>query len=162
MGKIAMIALVASFTGLLFSGCEKEKVNHTTPISSQNEGLNFSKGTIVVFYFTWDEWGRAKSNCNGGGLCNFRLERVELHIDLQKSSADYTSPVYKDENDNYYVEIPIDTDFVFEDDTKCLYVDEDIEALAPDGQYYILKAGTYSYHNNIGDLGGYLLHLGKR
>lgn len=161
MKNFIIIALMAFIVGLGLSGCEKEKVNNTIPTSSQNEELNSSKGTIVVFYFTWDEWGRKKKNCDGGGLCNFRLERVEIHIGLPKSSVGHTSPVYKNEKDDYYVEIPIDEDFVFEDDTKCLYVDEDIEALGPDGNYYVLKAGAYSYDNNIGDLGGYLLQLEK-
>lgn len=51
---------MAFIVGLGLSGCEKEKVNNTIPTSSQNEELNSSKCTIVVFYFTWDEWGRKK------------------------------------------------------------------------------------------------------
>lgn len=160
MKKIALVFPILLI--FAFIGCEKEEINGAPFSKHQKEEQISTKGSIVVFYFTWDEWGRKKKNCAGGGLCNFRLESVELYIGFLRSSFCHASPVYKDDKNNYYVEIPIDDNFIFEDETKCLYVDEKIEALGPDGNLYMVNAATYPYYKQIGDLGGYRIPLVKK
>lgn len=155
--KSAIIIVVLFAFGLGFVGCEKENSKNIEPTLMQNKEINSSKAKIIIFTFTWDEWGRKKKNCRGGGLCNFRLKRIEIVIGLPK-----TAPVYKDDKNNYFVELPIDDEFIFEDDSKCLFVDEDIVTLGPDGHSYTLLAGAYSYDRRIGKLGGYVIPLVRR
>lgn len=157
MKKLIFSSLFLVFIGIVFLACTKESINQEQKKNELGQTFN-EKGIVVGFYFTWDEWGRKSKNCHRAGLCNFRLEKIEIQI---KSVPAKYAPVQSDGSGNLYVEILADKDLEFDDSAHNLFIDEDIYSTGPDGKIYRLPKGIYPLISDLGDLGGYKLPLYK-
>lgn len=108
---------------------------------------------IVGGYFTWDEWGRKRFDCERNGLCNFRLEAITITI---KSAV-----VQGDENGNLWVDIPIDDTMPDDDGFEYFPIDEDLFFTTENEDTYSVEAGLYPLNTEIGEVGGYRLPIIK-
>lgn len=114
----------------------------------------FRSSSYYYISLSWDEWGRKARDCKGAGLCNFRLEEVEIRIPIRSFSANVEK-----RDDRLLVDIAANEDLIFEDDSRKLYIDEDIYTTSHDDRTFRLPAGEYEFIESIGESGGYRLEL---
>jgi len=143
MKTIKLMAMAALFA-IGFAACEKSGVEQNTL------GNQISERAEITIVISWDEWGRKSKDCNGAGLCNFKIEVEKVEDVFGKIAY-----VKKDLNGNYYIDVAIDKDFEFQDSDKLFYIDEDIINVDTNGVKYILPKGNYKFNSSIGQLGGY-------
>ena len=72
-----------------------------------------------------------------------------------------TTELYQTSDGNYIVFLETPENAPFEDETRALYVDEDLTEIAPDGTILTIYAGTYQFDESIGKHGGYAIPLMK-
>lgn len=149
--KFSTLAILA--VGILMTSCNKSKIEvQGAPVAIEQElGTSSNKDVVTIYWFTWDGWGRKSKDCDGGGLCNFRLEEIEIGFNV--------APVYTDTEGNSWVDIEITDGMPAEYDYAFFPVDEDIISLAADGETFVLPAGLYPLDESIGSAGGYKLPL---
>lgn len=151
MKKLIYGTLFLALVGIGLLSCQKTEILKTNQ-SNENFQLNDKQsGPIIGFFFTWDEWGRKTRDCHKAGLCNFRLEEIEIGW--------FCVPVQQDENGEYYVEIYFDDSIEFEDEEHTFYIDEDLYTKTPKGDLVLLPEGEYSSNPEIGKMGGVRLPL---
>ena len=148
--KLIIIGLIIFGMTALVS-CEKEE---TANLNDKEQTTQISERGTITIVVSWDEWGRKKKNCDGGGLCNFTVEKVEY-----VNTVDKMAPILDDPNGNPYIEALVDKDLVFEDESESLYIDEDIKSIASNGLTYVMSAGVYQIDYKLGKLGGYTIPL---
>ncbi len=156
MKKLIYGTLFLALVGIGVVSCEKEEVKIDTYEMTSTAELNeFQKSLIVIgFYFTWDEWGRKSENCRKAGLCDFRLETIEIEVG-------HSTPVITNgTNGNMYVEILADEDLEYQNSNLNFFIDEDLYADF-NNESYKVPAGVYQIDNNLGTMGGYVLPLIK-
>lgn len=154
MKKILIAFSSVALLGMLaLSSCKKDE-NLITNSTGQTEQLQqISMGVSTSWVWEWDEWGRKKKLCDGGGLCNFR--RVEKTTPATEKS----SYIYENPDGTLYVIVAIDNDFNFEDATQRLYIDEDIYHIGDDGATCKVDMGAYEYDSSLGTIGGYIVPI---
>lgn len=158
-----MKKLILNLTGmgvalaLVFASCQKEEVIKEEKVSKSihnNGNSHAEKIRIVVgVKIVWDEWGRANHSCRKAGLCNVRIEEIE--IDIGKSA-----PIIVGEDGNMYVEILIDDDLDFEGSSSDFHIDKDIFAQHED-EVYRIQAGVFKIDYELGKMGGYTIPVIK-
>lgn len=156
MKKLIYGTLFLAIVGIGFASCEKKNVKIDTKENISTSGLNETqKSRIVVgFYFTWDEWGRKNENCRKAGLCNFRIETIEIEVG-------HSTPVITNGiNGNMYVEILADGDLEYQNTNLDFFIDEDLYSNF-NNETYKVPAGVYQIDNNLGTMGGYTIPLIK-
>lgn len=138
----------------------KEEILQSSQSSTGNEQR------YHIYYASWDEWGRARRNCDGWGLCNFQScwfcctddhnqivncqtqQRIEnagkITIDDQTKDGDMTIELHPS--------IQIQNDAITQRLT--LYIDQDLE-----NAEFIIRAGEYIFDQQIGSFGGYRLNV---
>lgn len=104
----------------------------------------------------WDDWGRANHNCRKAGLCNIRIETVEIEFGFGKSA-----PIFTDEDGNMFAEVLVDGDLEFEGASTDFYIDEDIIAEYED-ELYRVQAGVFEIDDSMGTMGGYKIPILKQ
>jgi hypothetical protein len=143
MKNIKYGILFLALVGIGLVSCQKAEVFKT---NQSNENLQLSDkqaGPIIGFFFTWDEWGRKNRDCRKAGLCNFRLEEIEIGW--------FCVPIQQEDNGDYYVE--------FEDEEHTFFIDENLYAKTPKGDWIMLPKGEYPTEPEIGEIGGVKLAL---
>ncbi|MFT4061961.1 MAG: hypothetical protein QM642_06350 [Edaphocola sp.] len=152
---------VGLFGMTMFYSCQKEsteitdstsKANEPMQIMSSSESSTEMSSITLEWRWIWDEWGRAKRDCAGGGLCNFRRDPEQQGNNVASFKQ---SPFFQDENGSYYVEVWVDEDLVFEDSSKKLYIDEDIINVGSDGITVVAPKGEYPINMSLGVYGAY-------
>ncbi len=151
MKKFIYGSLFLALIGITFISCQKTELSETKK-SNENLQLNEKQaGPIIGFYFTWERWGRKKKNCDGAGLCYFRIKKIRLGW--------FSVPIQQDENGEYYVEIFFDDSIKFEDEKHTFYIDENLFAKTPEGDRVMLPEGEYLSNPDLGEMGGVRLPL---
>lgn len=152
--KLTTLAFVAIVTATaIFSSCQKDSQILPDTKTENNKTENTAMRPITIgYYFTWDHWGRASRDCAGGGLCNFRLEKIVINLEIAQ-------PVQSDENGNTWVDIPISNDMPAEYNYDFFPVDEDMTFTMDDGDTFMVASGMYPRNNSIGTNGGYRLPI---
>jgi hypothetical protein len=151
MKNIKYGILFLALVGIGLVSCQKAEVFKT---NQSNENLQLSDkqaGPIIGFFFTWDEWGRKNRDCRKAGLCNFRLEEIEIGW--------FCVPIQQEDNGDYYVEIYFDDSIEFEDEEHTFFIDENLYAKTPKGDWIMLPKGEYPTEPEIGEIGGVKLAL---
>ncbi len=147
-----LLSLSVALSLLAFNSCTKDNIE---TFESQPTLATFSDPAVITIYrFTWDEWGKKARDCKGAGLCNFRLEEVEIRIPIRSFSANVEK-----RDDRLLVDIAANEELIFEDDSRKLYIDEDIYTTSHDDRTFRLPAGEYEFIESIGESGGYRLEL---
>lgn len=149
--KNFIIILLGLISVSTFFSCEKD-ANLTMQNQDETSVVSAKVDIIIGFYFTWDDWGRKKYKCNGSGLCNFRIETIEISIGKN-------APINKNSKGELFVTIPVDKDLKFEDSMKNLYIDENLFSKGPDDKLYMVPEGVYQINTSIGKFGGYILPI---
>lgn len=139
---------------LLFS-CESESLNSQVENSSLNESTvdNSTTAKKVIFYASWDEWGRASRDCDGWGLCNF------YSCWFCEEPGQYSGKVEVDDITNEgFLYITLDPTESIQNDAilgeSIFYVDEDI-----DNSIATIHRGEYDFDSTIGEYGGYKIDI---
>lgn len=128
---------------------------------------------LDIIIVEWDEWGRAKKNCRGAGLCN-----ATWFPELRTIAAPGTGnngggrpdlmhhavPVKFDkEKRTYYIDIlanhPMKSPMAAELET--LPIDEDIVLSTKEvlGLDLVMKAGVYKFDPRLDEFGGFRINL---
>ncbi|HBG70573.1 MAG: hypothetical protein A2W93_02285 [Bacteroidetes bacterium GWF2_43_63] len=150
MKNLFFSALLISIIGVSFVSCSKNEIVKNDKESNDVPLLKAAE-PIIGFFFTWDEWGRKKRDCHKAGLCNFRLDEIEIDL--------YSVPVQQNEEGDYFVILEFDKSIDFEDDLKNFYIDEDLLAKAPNGTLVKVPFGVYKFNADLGEMGGVELPL---
>ncbi len=161
--KIILALLLGMF--VVFQSCEKkEQLFDENMIAErltfENADFNIDKGPGGILKFTWDEWGRAKKDCDGWGLCNFTL----VPNDYKSSSEEYnfSAKLEIDLNDNYYFDIvlaePVPEDVPIESFPIMIDGLIEVDSYEIIGQNLSAK-GEYPFNNEIGEFGGFRIYL---
>ncbi len=154
MKKLKYGVLFLAIVGIGFTSCEKEEINHPESTKNSQFEETLESRIVIGFYFTWDEWGRKDEDCQGKGLCNFRLETIEIEI------GHCTPVLTHGANGNMYIEILADEDLVSQNSNSNFYIDEDIYDQF-NNETYKVPAGVYQINPNLGNVGGYVIPLIK-
>lgn len=150
-----------------------ETKNYTRDENDLPDGIPGNGGATFIIIVQWDEWGRAKKECMGGGLCNAEwFPEFNERLNPDGSGEGDTPPPLKDHafvvkfeesSQNYYIDIlvkypmpsilpitfsvlPIDADIVL--DTQNML-----------GFDLVLSAGQYSFNQGLEPFGGYRVYL---
>lgn len=161
----------------IFGACSKEQVVKTSDEDNIAQQLKFvqvderikekllshSREEIVIV--EWDEWGRAKKNCKGFGLCNAdwfpHFYEMPTHPNPINGGASILELNHI--NNKYYFDIlmanvppsslelikltlEIDYDIVLDTQTKI-------------GTNLKINHGMYTYDSSMGAFGGYRIYL---
>ena len=163
-------------TGIL-GGCSKEQVVKTSDEDNiarqlklvqvderiKEKSLSHSREEIVIV--EWDEWGRAKKNCKGFGLCNAdwfpHFYEMPVHPNPINGGASILELNHV--NNKYYFDIllanapPASLELI----KLPLVVDYDIvlDTLTQIGNNLKINQGMYYYDSSIGAYGGYRINL---
>lgn len=158
MKKLTYFGAFLMLVGFTVISCEKEvktgKSEQENTSSISVEGNELDKKP-VIYYATWDEWGRASKKCDGWGLCNFEdcwfcddgtpSYRAPVTVVNPITGKAFMS-ITLDPNDKFMAEaIKTKEDF---------YVDQDIV-----NKIATIHAGAYKYTPSIGKYGGYKLRV---
>lgn len=156
---ILSLSFTAVALALVFTSCQKEEIN-TKEIKSKTINTNDNsteKVSIVVgIKIVWDEWGRANHNCRKAGLCNIRIETIEIELGFGKSA-----PIIIGENEEMYIEVLVDSDLDFGNSSTNFYIDNDIFAEHGDDVYKV-ESGVFEIDYSLGPLGGYTIPIVKQ
>jgi len=167
-----MIAI--SMLGLLFASCEKQDQKtafdeNTLPERLKFESFNLSnfpdRESVTILKVEWDEWGRAKKDCEGWGLCN----ATWTWFPTEEKSAQVTSPAYStivqfdSQQGKYYIDILL-SEMVPADISIDLYplaIDESFTpyTAAVLGTDLTFNAGEYPYDSSLGTHGGFRIYF---
>lgn len=168
------LILAISMLGLFLISCEKQDQKPAFDENTLPERLKFEifnlnnyseRGNKPILRVEWDEWGRAKKDCDGWGLCNatwtwFPPEEKSIHI----TAPVYSTIVQYDLNQNkYYIDIllsemvpadiPIDLYPLAIDQSFTLYTSSVI------GTDLIFNTGEYPYDSSLGTHGGFRIYF---
>ncbi|PWH81225.1 hypothetical protein [Brumimicrobium oceani] len=149
--KLMIVVLV-----LVFNSCQKQEIvknemlSKTISINENNEKVSI----IVGMRIRWDEWGRANHDCGKAGLCNIRVDTIEITIGK-------SAPIIVGEDGGMYIEVLVDSDLIFEDSSTDFYIDEDLFAEQGDNLYKI-ESGVFEIDYSLGSLGGYKIPVIKQ
>lgn len=139
--------------------CSKEDNNDQLlqPSESklENDGIMKQK---VIYYATWESWGRAARECDGMGLCRFEdcwgcepgVSSLGGVIVLDDINQIFTLTIELDDSDSLQLDAI--------NGSLPLIIDEDIsdnDPLPAEYRKLTLAAGSYPYKSEIGDFGGY-------
>lgn len=127
--------------------------------------------SIKLVKLHWDEWGRAKKDCDGWGLCNFQScwfwQDCWTESFVVPPNGGSGTVEFDDETRNYSLIIELDPTNSIQNDAinseKVFYVDEDIIEIEPSEGWskMTIKAGIYSFDSEIGNSGGYSIDVIK-
>jgi hypothetical protein len=67
LNQIKSTIIILITLTITLSSCE-----NSPEIENDSKLIRRDGVTFHVVFLDWDEWGRAKKNCAGWGLCNFR------------------------------------------------------------------------------------------
>ncbi len=155
---VTSITLLSIF--FLISCQENENYEKNTTESGINKKVEFH-----IHYATWDEWGRAKKNCKGWGLCNysgcwFCCTDGGVIVDCDSASKIQNSAtiIVNDRTKQGFFIIELDPSITIQNEAiinkKIFYIDEDIVF-----ENTILHKGEYSFNEQVGEYGGYKLNV---
>ena len=167
-----IIAILIVFGITIVISCNKKKESQNfnedlipKRLSFQKIDLNTisTKGTIVIV--EWDEWGRAKKNCGGWGLCNAVWFPQPTDSEKSDSTISNFSTLLKLDSitGNYYIDIilsaPVPDDVPIE--LFPLRIDENFtfnveEAIGKNLQF---NEGEYPFDESLGEFGGFRIYL---
>lgn len=155
---ISMKKLILTISVFCLFSCETESersnLNESNVTSAQKIALNNSANAKkVIFYASWDEWGRASKGCDGWGLCNFQscwfcepLAKNVGTVEVDATTLDGYLYIALDPSDA--------TQAAAIKARETFYVDQDINN--PNATVY---KGAYSFDPAIGNYGGYQLNI---
>jgi len=158
---IFLITIVTILSTFFLVSCERGEELEDNKIEN---GID-KKIEYHIHYATWDEWGRAKKNCKGWGLCNYNgcwfcctdggvIVDCDSTTKVQNSA---TIIIDKETNQGFFI-IELDPLIEIQNDAiineKIFYIDEDII----EGNT-ILHKGEYNFDIQVGKHGGYRLNI---
>lgn len=148
--------LLSSAILIAVIGCEKTEIKINRDENNDiSEPIESKESRIVIgFYFTWDEWGRKSENCRKAGLCDFRIETIEIEF------GNSTPILTNAQNGDMYVEILADGDLEYQNSNLDFFIDENLYTNF-NNETYKVPAGVYQIDHNLGTMGGYVLPLIK-
>jgi hypothetical protein len=157
MKKICFLAVIV--TAILFAttSCKKEAEVAKNQVSAQNsKELSEEPSRKVTITISWDEWGRAKRDCKGWGLCNFKIEIIIIKDKDSRSSDNpstnpYSAELYYQRDGRAYIDVLIDKTY----EGTSLFIDEDLYSVDENGQLYMIPEGEYKLNPTLGKMGGY-------
>ena len=157
---LSLMVSVIIGTSLFFTSCKKYSdedtiIKEQTLKYSENNSVINDETPVpkkVIITITWDKWGRKKKDCNGAGLCNFRIE-----IQIIKSSSAYSAELYYNRDGNAYIDVLIDNLYVFDSESTDFYIDDDLYSQDKNGQLYMIPKGRYKFNSALGTQGGYTI-----
>lgn len=128
--------------------------------NNQNNGIQH-RGPCSYVIVTWDgEWGRAKKNCDGWGLCKSRWFFWDCS---GKMDGNTSAPLEIDTTNNkHYIDIlfdaPVPSNIPVED--LALAIDEEFQLWIEDLQLNLtFQEALYPYNPNLGEFGGIRIYL---
>ena len=161
----------------IFSACSKEQkvtLSDTDNIAQQlkfvqvNESKKGKPGTLNrerIIIVQWEEWGRAKKDCEGWGLCNAEWfpQFNDMIINPNPIGGGASILEYDHSNNEHYFDImfaskPPESIPLL---SLTLIVDYDIvlDTQTRIGTNLKINQGMYYYDSSIGDHGGYRIYL---
>lgn len=158
----SVIAIVAAtaIAVITVTGCSKEGIVDTPNNSQSSEKVSASSEGLIPLLnisFSW-YWHRKKYNCmRGWGICGFT---IDIKPGSKGENCNATD-IYQTSDGNYIVFLEAPQDAPFDDESKRLYVDEDITETGLDGNYLTIAAEAYQFDETIGNHGGYEIPLIK-
>lgn len=168
--KIIILTIIA--LGITIAiGCKKKNESQNFNEDLIPQKLSFQKidlKTITskepIIIVEWDEWGRAKKDCGGWGLCNAVWFPGSSSEKSDSLNNNFSTLLKLDLNTgNYYIDImlsaPVPDDVPIE--LFPLRIDENFtlnikEAL---GKNLNFNEGEYPYNKSIGEYGGFRIYL---
>ena len=147
-----LIILFMFFIGLVSCNKEKDLIKDNLNETTHNE-TNKTKRK-VIYYATWDEWGRAKKDCDGWGLCNF----VDCWF-CDNGESNYSGIIDLNVNDTLgqlIIELNPADELQNEaiKQKKIFYIDQDII-----NNIATIHSGEYLFDPNVGEIGGYKVDI---
>jgi hypothetical protein len=152
MKNIFSLITLVSFTALLFTSCEKEDPSVSTANPGEENSL-FAKP--VIYYATWDEWGRARKGCDGWGLCNY----TDCWLcDDGELMTNWAPVIYDDITGAGTMNISLRPEVDIENNAivNHLPFHVDMNIVNPGST---LHAGTYQFDPSVGEHGGYKISI---
>jgi len=131
--------------------CEKEDAVSTTDAKSNNS--LFAKP--VIYYATWDEWGRAKRGCDGWGLCNY----TDCWLcDDGMPATNWAPVIYDDQTGEGTMNISLRPEVEIEHYAIAHHSPFNVDAdIVNPGS--TLHAGVYQFDPSVGEHGGYKIPI---
>lgn len=135
----------------------------------KSDYITSDRDGIPIYQACWDEWGRASKNCDGMGLCNYNgcwvwqddfpccrpIEQSQQGLLISMDNGDLVFEISLDKNREIDKE-PIDKKLEF-------HVDEEIKIYNEKENWNaILEVGTYTFNDEVGKSGGYLISVRKQ
>jgi len=162
MKKLVLLLAVIFSLGFIACDAEKEDVTLTQDTGSQELLTTKSDGVQIIYL----NIGRHKYNCNDiWGVCKIcffcagedqpdydkAIEQINEQIEQIQDTYNGTSSTSHDS----HFELPISDDYMNQIGENMI-VDEDV--ISEDGNYKIVQ-GEYLYQSDIGEYGGYRIHI---
>ncbi len=149
---------IIAFLGIIMLSCSKTTDLIPNPVSGKNSEVvvtssSESSKVIIGIWVSWSEWGRARRNCEGWGLCNYNWGWTY--------GGEKSAPVYAEPNGKMYVNILIDA-IPEGENVQFLIIDEDLTSTGANGDTYLIKKGEYPLNSSLGSLGGYKVGIQKK
>lgn len=147
LGTLSLVFMLIS--------CQSESLQDdmNNTISTKKEISSSLTAKKVIFYASWDEWGRSSKNCAGWGLCNF------YSCWFCEPKGKYSGKVEVDDvtkDGTLFIELnpteSIQNTAITEQSP--FYIDNDII-----NENAILHKGEYQFDNTIGEYGGYKVNI---
>lgn len=128
---------------------------------SSTEELSLNGKFIIV---SFDEWGRARRNCDGWGLCNAEwiyCTHNNVPVSCLKGSQKGSGVLSQDVNSNYYIDVLLSNIKPNSNEFDYFSVDDDISSPVNESlkKSLAIKAGVYSFDSSLGQFGGYRLSV---
>ena len=130
-----------------------------------NKQIKGTQSRVKIIIVRWDEWGRAKRECKGWGLCNADWF-PQFNRTVQKSTSMNGSATlleFDDSLNKYYIDILLAETPPAEIPTEALTlkIDENFELEVEDAisQNLTFNQGDYGYDGSLGEFGGYRIYL---
>lgn len=161
--KTLIFILSIGFALALNSGSEKQENSFEEKEVELNDAQSIKIERRRLIQTCWDEWGRAKHDCEKWGLCNFSA--CWAWQEPCCDSEDGSSGTIEEFESGNRLSIVLDISKTIEKDAisakKDLFVDEDIVTNSPvdDWETITMEKGVYSFDPNVGENGGYLIPL---